>query len=71
MREARLDEKARKACRTNYLRRLRAVQLAVTAHKFTPMPGTKRFSKRGLPHPSYYTKRHTPSRQRDIAEARA
>ncbi len=69
MNEARLDDKARKEIRHSYLRRMRAVQLAVTAHKFTPSPGKARYSTRGQPHPSYYTKRHTPSRQRDLMEA--
>ena len=71
MREAALDEIAREAIRTSYLRRMRAVQLAKTAHKFTPSPRKRaRFSTRGEPHPSYFTKRHTPSRQRDLTEMR-
>lgn len=71
MREAALSPEARKILRTSWLRRLRAAQLAPTAARFTPMPARTRYSTRGQLRPSYYTKRHTPSRQRDLAEARA
>lgn len=35
---------------------------------FTPVPAKPRLSTRGQHHPSYFTKRHTPARLREMRE---
>lgn len=70
MSEHRLPPKVRVLHRINYMMRLRAVDQAPTARRFTPMPAKMRLSTRGQTKPSYYTKRWTPSRLKDLKEAR-
>lgn len=38
--------------------------------RFTPMPAKPSLSKRVERRPSWFTKKHTPARRKDIAEAR-
>ena len=66
MREAALSSTARDLSRRTYLRRLQAIQRMSSHYRFTPKPGKARLSKRGMAHPSHYTKRHTLSRRRDL-----
>ncbi len=54
-----------------WLQRMLRIKAAVSQAKFTPMPRKPRLSKRGDQHPSYYTKRWTPSRLRDWQERKA
>lgn len=51
------------------LEKRRAEQRARVA-RFTPMQPRPNLSKRGERRPSWFTKKHTPARLKDIAEAR-
>jgi hypothetical protein len=66
MSEHKLTQEARDEVKRIFKKRTR--RHMPTAARFRPVPAKARLSTRGDRHPSYYTKKHTPSRLRDIAE---
>lgn len=65
MSERKLGKEGKLARFKLWLQRVLRIQQITSQRTFTPMPRKARLSKRGEQHPSYYTKRWTPSRLRD------
>ena len=65
MSERKLGKEGKVARLKLWLQRMLRIQKMTSQAKFTAVPRKARLSKRGEIHPSYYTKRWTPSRLRD------
>lgn len=70
MSEHKLSEATRAVVKIVYHNRLRAIAMMRSEARFTPSPRLRRrYSTRGERTPSWLTKKWTPSRLRDRAEA--
>lgn len=71
MSEHRLSETTRSVVRVVHRQRLRRIAAMSSEARFTPAPRSRKsLSTRGQPGESWRTKKHTPSRLKDIAELR-
>lgn len=68
MSERKLGKEGKVARLKLWLQRVLRIRAMTSQAKFTPMPRKARLSKRGERHPSWYTKRWTPSRMKDRRE---
>lgn len=65
MSERKLGKEGKLARLKLWLQRMLRIQQVRSQRRLTPVPRKPRLSKRGEIHPSWYTKRWTPSRLRD------
>jgi len=69
MSERKLGKEGRLARFKLWLQRLLRIKAMVSQARFTAVPRKARLSKRGEVHPSWYTKRWTRSRRKDLPKA--